>query len=58
MADALDKDQRELEDILRDHTIVVPQDADVWALIGQHVYTEPVHSNTPPCACRRCRETP
>lgn len=51
-----DQHPRDLEKVLRDHTIVVPQDADLWALIGQHIWTEPVHSNTPPCTCRHCRE--
>lgn len=47
---------RDLDEIVRDQGIVVPQDADVWALIGQHVWIDVPHSDTPPCTCSRCRE--
>jgi hypothetical protein len=44
----------ELERALRDQSIVVPQDGGVFGLV--FTASDPPHSDTPPCACRRCRE--
>lgn len=51
-----DRARVNLDSLVRDQSVVVARDADVWALIGETAFTttDPPHSDTPPCLCRRC----
>jgi hypothetical protein len=52
-----DRPKRTPLELMADASLVTPREGDVWNLIGQtFTLSDPPHSNTPPCDCRRCRD--